>query len=62
VTTGASLGTGAAGVLIDRVGVPGSFGQAVAATAVGAAVAVLARRSWVRATNPDPVEVVATPV
>ncbi|RZS89821.1 putative MFS family arabinose efflux permease [Motilibacter rhizosphaerae] len=46
VTTGAAAGAGLAGVLIDRIGVPASFADAVVATAVGALVAWLAQPLW----------------
>lgn len=46
MTTGAALGTAAAGLLIDRYGAPGAFLGAVAAIMVSAAVAASQVRRW----------------
>ena len=48
ITTGAAVGTGVAGVAIDAVGVPGSFSNAAASTALAALAALLAQRVWHR--------------
>jgi predicted MFS family arabinose efflux permease len=48
ITTGAAAGTAVAGVVIDAVGVPGSFGNAAAATALAALAALASQRVWHR--------------
>ncbi|RKS73805.1 putative MFS family arabinose efflux permease [Motilibacter peucedani] len=48
ITTGAACGTAVAGVVIDAVGVPGSFGNAAGATALAALAALAAQRVWRR--------------
>lgn len=48
ITTGAAVGTGVAGLVIDAVGVPGSFGTAAAATGLAAAGAFVAQGAWAR--------------
>ncbi len=46
MTTGAALGTAAAGLVIDHFGAPGSFAGAVAAIAVGSIICALHVRRW----------------
>jgi MFS family permease len=46
MTTGAALGTAAAGIAIDHFGAPGSFTGAVAAIALGSVVCALQVRRW----------------
>ncbi|MGQ7298208.1 MFS transporter [Quadrisphaera sp. KR29] len=49
VTTGAALGTAAAGAVIEGAGVAPAFGSAAAALGAAVLVAVLSQRPWARA-------------